>query len=314
MAKPDHVAQLSRWAAGERFDIQPVLRTLPADIDPALVVPVLDAHFESYAMRFLARAQLSPPMIGAFLAAERADPNHLFMRLLLGEAPTLADWRRGIAALLGLGVTYAWGSRQRRQRFRELAGDADVLRALQGAVAHSHDVSRNMLAVLVVDGSDASYDALIPHLDAALVDKDRRLERLTELRTHAKRTPALDALFAEVDETLATRNAVSPALAVGPLIGLGHIEPLHFHAWVYANGRGQANVQIDSRTETWLRVSATPDGQRYAYCDDLHAIPHWLAARAIDWNLAWARVELTQSCLRGKKRDAVGRWLLGDER
>jgi hypothetical protein len=90
-----------------------------------------------------------------------------------------------------------------------LAKNARVLEAIQGTVAHVKQPSDDMLAVLVADGSAASIDALVPH-----VGRDS-LELWKRLRTHAKRTPALDALFAEVEQALDDRVATSPANPLG---------------------------------------------------------------------------------------------------
>jgi hypothetical protein len=47
--KRDHVAALKQRLAGERLDVDEISRTLPADIDPALVAPIIPGSREAHA-------------------------------------------------------------------------------------------------------------------------------------------------------------------------------------------------------------------------------------------------------------------------
>ena len=313
MAKPrDHGIKLKSWLSGEeRFDISPYLRTLPNDIDPELAVQAILRLFEHPSTFQFGKAckKLPHSVIRAFLALELDQPHHLFLRLAVDDAKLASTWEAAVQALLDLDLTYAWGSKQRRERFQKLAATPAILAAIQGTVAHSKDPSRDMLAVLVADGGDASLDALVPHLDAALVGQDRRLERLTDLRKHAKQTPALDALFGEIETALETRNAASPALALGPVIGIGHVEPLFFDVWIYASDLSRAIVMIDSRKSPCFHASWW-HGKQQIVCEDAANLPAWLAQVEVDCGIQWRYAEMWSSCLRGKKRDMVTRWLL----
>lgn len=115
-----------------------------------------------------------------------------------------------------------------RAKIAKLVADKPMLAAIQGTVAHADNTGMTMLAVLVADGSDASYDALVRHIDIAFTSRDRRLELLSKLRKHAARAPALDRLFSDLDDALQDRNATSPARLLGPVLGIGEVELLWF--------------------------------------------------------------------------------------
>jgi hypothetical protein len=338
MARRDHAAELARHAAGERFDIRPTLRTLPASIDPALVVPIVLQMIERpYALRNTCR-RLPAAVIRGVLAARCEHPNHLFLRLVVdGDAADdelVAEWQRAVQALGDLDLTYAWGSKPRRDRIRKVASDPVLLEAVQGTVAHSQSPSLDMLAVLVADGSRESIDALVPHVDPAFVAEDARLDRLRRLRTHATHTPDLDALFGEIDRAVSERNARSPALALGPVIGLGHVDPLWFAARIGSREQTPGNVSrvqgliaIDSRQARWFAVSVStgnvPDLAHTSFtADALHVdgnglgrcapteLPVWLAH--VGQRLgATLEIPVIRSGVRGTKREAIRRWLLG---
>jgi len=279
---------------------------------------------------------LSPALIRAVLAAESSETNHRFLRLAvdaeLDDVALALAWRRAVQVVVDTNLTYRWGSRKRRSRLQQLARDPEMLAAIQATVANSEDVRLDLLAVLVADGSDASFDALVPHLDPALVERDARLDRLTRLKIHAARTPALDAVFAEIADSLAERRTASPALALGETIGLGTCTSLWFDASLYSTlqrgARVNAHVHVDSRSATWFRVSVVRAVDfHHAYSsfdadeieDDALAIgrcapaelPAWLARVATQLDVRWDHTSI-RTGLRGAKRQRVLDWLAGD--
>lgn len=282
---------------------------------------------------------LPPHVIRGVLAASSDGPNHLFLRLAVddeGDDKKLArSWERAVQALVDCSQQDSWGSKTRRARTRALAKNARVLQAIQGTVAHVKEPSDDMLAVLVADGSAASIDALVPH-----VAKDN-LELWKRLRTHAKRTPALDALFAEVEDALDDRAATSPALALGPVIGIGKVDSLWFDASISSDERAgtvaryQGRVKIDSRAAEWFEVSIvdisgmlqttgedwkqTQFGSATIGSDDLKlgrcdaaGVPAWLVNAASTLGITWGAPNV-RTGLRGTKRDQIGKWLCGGE-
>jgi hypothetical protein len=299
------------------------------------VAPTVEAALELVeTTRFGRWARALPPdVIRGVLAMKTDGAQHLFLRLAVddeGDDKKLArSWERAVQAIVDCSQLDSWGSKTRRDRTRKLAKNARVLQAIQGTVAHVKEPSEDMLAVLVADGNAASIDALVPHVD------ENNLELWKKLRTHAARTPALDALFAEVEGALDDRAAASPALALGPAIGIGKVEPLWFDASICSDARAgtvpryQGNVMIDSRAARWFRVSITDiaavfehGGMRHTVFDDAEApsddlklgrcdaagVPAWLAHTAEKLGIAWGAPSI-RTGLRGKKRDQIAKWL-----
>jgi hypothetical protein len=286
-------------------------------------------------LRFYGLEHLPALTIRELLAAPSKSAAHTFLRLAVpldgSDAAVVKRWGVAFAALLDLGLTYPWGSTKRKARFRALAKRPAMLAALQGAVANSSKVPLDYLAVLVADGGAASYDALIPHLDAALIGGDARADRLTELRVHARKTPVLNAMFAELDGVLEARRATSPALALGPVIGVGALPELWFDIGLSSRElthgvpRIQSHLSIDSRAATWFRVNVAA----VHYLDDGHSsftattdqrddlgigrcapaeLPAWLPGVARKLRIRWDE-PLVSSNLRGAKRDRIAAWL-----
>ena len=260
--KRDHADELRAYLAGDGPQILSTLRSLPAEIDPELVtraaLKLLDEDGAPGNLRLLPAAA-----IRRVLATARENWGHTFLQLAVdGEAKDVVvveQWREALEALVSLNLTYAWRSKPRRERFRKLARAPRLLRAIQGTAAN-RQVPLDLLAVLVADASADSLDALVPHLDRALGAKDGRLERVKQLKPHAKMTPALKVIFREIETTLDARNAVSPALALAQRIGLGTVPAIWFSASMLsreANARVpriQGSINIDSRKARWFSV------------------------------------------------------------
>ncbi len=197
------------------------------------------------------------------------------------------------------------------------------------------------LAVLVAEGSEASLDALIPQVHAAVRDPGRALRWLERLRTHAKDTPAVKALLARVEQELSARHASSPALQLARAIGVGEQKELWFDLWlgseehnVHHVPRLQLDVSVDSAQGEWMRVSLSelpddyaqlPRARRTAFTnvsvrsDALElggctpeALPAWLASAAERLRVRWAwDAARPRTHLRGKNRERLTRWLRG---
>ncbi|HEY6037938.1 MAG TPA: hypothetical protein VIV58_26845, partial [Kofleriaceae bacterium] len=200
-------------------------------------------------------------------------------------------------------------------------------------VARGSDVTLDMLGVLALDGSPESIDALLPHLDPALVAGDVRLDLIQRLRKYAAETPAIQAILSEVDATLAQRAAASPALALPPVIGIGELDTFWVHVWVtfspVARAPGppiQGSVSIDCRRTNWFHVhlsrttvhggrtgftadNQTIDDLGLARCDAAN-LPAWLAASASKLGMR-LEVGKPRTNLRGKNRQRLIAWLGG---
>jgi hypothetical protein len=280
-----------------------------------------------------------PAAIRAFLTSESTVAAHVFLQLYvsadLSDVALRERWNLAKRVLVDLG-TYTWGSKEKRAKFAALTTNPHVLAALQGAVARGGDVTLDMLGVLALDGGPASIDALLPHLDPALVSMDVRLELLKRLRAYAASTPTIQAILGEVDVTLAKRSAASPALELAPIIGLGELSELWFDFYLGSRELNtnrvpliQGSVVVDSRSASWFDVSLArvephrqddvstrftatgliEDGLGVGRCDLLD-LPRWLgevaAGLGVEFNLGVLRTNL-----RGARRARLSSWLSG---
>jgi hypothetical protein len=323
------------------FDVAAVGQALPK-VDPKLAADVVERWLGDSLVLARNCRRLPEPAIREVLGRKHDSWQHVFLKLAVpDDAPDLTGaWKRALAALLDCYRSYLWGSKKRRERFKKLARDPAILAAIQGTAANRDDCKLDMLAVLAADGSDASYDALIRHIDRAFAVRDDHLERLRMLRVHAADTPALRRLFAEIDATLDERRAVSPALALGPVIGVGEQKVLWFTARLRLQNqddegvpdRVSGRIDVDSRKAEWLRVwvmrreavtrardvvaatafTATKleqDGLKLGRCE-AHELPRWLVRASKKMKISWSSPHVSSS-LRGSKRERIASWLLG---
>lgn len=334
-------AELRRYLAGEHLDVTDAMRSLPPTVDPALVIGVVEKVIDR--RRWVAKLcnKLPPRAIRGLLAASLDHPNHLFLQLavapVVDDTELLRSWSHALEAMIDLDASYNWGSAPLKAKIAKLVADKPILAAIQGTVAHSENAPLIMLAVLVADGSDASYDALVRHIDTAFTARDRRLDLLKRLKTHAVKTPALDALFVDLDGALQQRNDDSPALHLGPMIGVGKVAVLWFDVRLSSTRKTTSNVpwiqgsvEVDSRSESWFRVWAATVNPVVS-SDDRHTsfsssgvqddtlelgpcmpaeYPAWLAKTAAKLKIEWEPFS-PRSNLRGKKRDRIAAWLAG---
>lgn len=344
MAKPmSRVEAEAALRSDGRAQHEALLR-LPPDADPQLVAKAL-LGFRGRSWWAFARnaRKLTAPMIDAVLAGleeDRSAPSVFLREVVRSAMPSVSlveAWDVAIEGYLSLDSTYAWGSKQRRAKFADLARDPRTLAGCQAAAAGCADASTSMLAVLATDASDASIDALMPHFVGAQAEGDGRLDRLERLKTHARDTDGMRAMLAEIERALGVRNAASPALALAGPLGLGDVKELWFSVFLGSREhtahrvpRFQAHVDVDSRSDVWFTVHVSElsgvgasggisFNVRQVWRDtfgvgpcEARDLPGWLARVAgmhgIDWDFAGASV---RTGLRGKKRDAVLRWLRG---
>jgi hypothetical protein len=235
-------------------------------------------------------------VIRELLGRKPTDAMHVYLTLAVDpDAPDAAvaeRWAHAIQGLADLETIHRWASPQKKAKFRALASDERLLAAIQGAAANGENVSNEMLAVLVADGSAESFDALVPHLDTS-----HRLDALRMLRVHAKDTPALRALFAELDRD-------SPAHGLARLVGLPASKVFWFTARISAGGV-HVQVSVDSRREEWFAIEHDLPG--LGRCEPSE-LPAWLARAAAKLALEWD-VPVVDSNLRSK-RDQIARWLV----
>ncbi|WP_141588791.1 hypothetical protein [Myxococcus sp. AB056] len=324
------------------------LKTLPADVDPDIAshAALSLIHGQPASLWSFGRncQQLPAPVIRALLGRLEADsrPYAYFLREAVPQEASdeelRATWKAALQGLLDLETTYAWGSKQRKAKFQALANTPSLLQAIQTAVVACEQVSLDMLAVLTVDASDASVDALIPHVERAVQSQGWELDRLEDLRKHARSTPVMDDLFARMEALLQGRRARSPALDLARHLGFGELDAIWFRTYFLAGDTHAANslvhhcnINVDSRSPRWFSVWQTSrmDGlDRNAWSDthfdneklhkdiqglgacELMQLPDWVARTARRLGAAWNISDSAlMTNLRGKKRARLAEWL-----
>lgn len=303
------------------------IRKLPGHVDPELAADVALEILVDSAWAFSRDCKRLPPaVIRELLRRAPTEAAHVYFTLAVDpdakDGALLASWARAIQGLADLETINRFASKQKKEKFQRLAKDEHLLPAIQGAAARGENVSMDMLAVLVADGSDESLDALIPHLDIA--GSSHRLDALRMLRVHAKDTPALRALLADLDRD--AEKSGSPAHRIARLIGLPESTPFWFRASLSSRDV-QLSVEIDSRKASWFRVDVARvdrggiEGYTSFTHDRIHddalgigrcdagEVPAWLARVAKQLRLAWDPPYITSN-VRGAKRDKIARWLV----
>ncbi|NVJ22031.1 MULTISPECIES: hypothetical protein [Myxococcus] len=329
------------------------LKKLPEDVDPMLAAGAvlrLIPEDRSYLGSFGRHCQQLPaPVIRAVLERLAGDvrPAVYFLRESVdregSDEALRGSWRMALQGMLDLDVTYGWGSKQRKAKLQGLAENPVLLQAIQTVVVASEEVALDMLAVLTIDASEASLDALIPHVERAVRSQGWELDRLEDLRTHARSTPALDALFERMEALLQARRARSPALELARELGFG--EPEVFWFRLYATGgeegdgqsmtyRYHCHLTVDSRAPVWFRFSMSswgPDGVpgRIVSVFDFDSeglqndtlglgacapsrFPEWMARAAKQLRTEWSLDQMSvMTSLRGRQRTRLVEWLKG---
>jgi hypothetical protein len=287
---------------------------------------------------------LPPPVIRAVRAKleSLSTPTAIFLRESVGADATDEElapaWRAALVALLDLDTTYAWGSKQRRAKLAGVASNPKLVAAIQAVAVGCERPPADMLAVLTIDASEASADALMPHFARAARDRDGTLDLLERLERHARDTPAMKAMFERVRALLADRNASSPALDLARRIGIGEVDTFWFSGYLGSTQPNehrvphvQSNLTIDSRGGDTFSVSVSRSGggvswvgtkfnQDKIHRDDLGLgrcepddLPAWLARAATSLDITWGFDEMgIRTNLRGKKRDRLLGWLRGE--
>ncbi len=310
------------------------------DDERARIDALLELGIGSWA--FHRRAKREPaPVVRGLLAASSHDDHAaaVFLKALvdpqLDDAALEARWTRAVRALADLDTSYGWGSKKRAAKLTGVAEDPDVLAAVQAACARASAASIDFLGVLAIDASEASVDALLPHVDRARVQGDALLDRLARLGKVVRRGSPVSALLDRVNAQLDARQAASPALAFAERIGFGTCKTFWFQiAFGSVQLRGtvprfQGHVHVDSRKALWLSVWLTRLGDGvepmvHARFDSdgalqdpfglgrcaVDALPRWVSDASRVLGVEWRREVSIRSSLRGRKREQLRVWFL----
>ncbi len=325
-----------------RRDLLETLQRLPDDVDPRLAADAAVSLVRGESSWLFARkAQVLPlAVIEAVLAQLEATHPRVAWSVFLREVVppvSVPSWRAALVALLDLQTTYAWGAKQRRAKLQGLATQPALLAGIQAAVVGCDAPPLDMLAVLALDGSDTSIDALLPHFSRAEKDQSAMLDRLERLSKYAAPTPGMQAMLATVRARLDARNDASPVLDW--VRGLG-FEVDTFSLRVSFGSeeatsrvpRIQASVNIDSTRATWLGVYVTESSLQPPYPgtsfrndgvarDDLGLgtctlaeLPQWLARAQRTLGVTWSPRVTASASVRGNKRAQLIDWMFGPSR
>lgn len=162
-----------------------------------------------------------------------------------------ARWRDAMAQLDGMNA-YSIGSKKKRlEKLRSIARDADALAAWQAAAVGSGWLPDPLIMVLLCDGSQASVDALLPHVERALKSPER-LAQFLPFREIA--TKGATEVFAVIDRSAQERPIIELAKRLGLLrdgrvrvrLKIPTVEQTHAETWI--------SVELDSNEEPTLQV------------------------------------------------------------
>lgn len=256
------------------------------------------------------------------------EPASLFIRAAFDEAAPRASWKFAVNALKTIEAQGSWGSKVKRTRLTAVAREPRVLAGAQAAAVGAARVPAEYLAVLAIDGSDASIDALIPHFDAARKDPTR-LDELSQLSIFAKDTPALKQLIARAKEQLDVRSNTGPSLQLARELGIAGQGRFRVHV----RGAGAPDDEtsfdllLDSESPDDFRIYVYLKGRRTTFSaghlreDDLNAgrcelpaLPKWLADRQTSLATRWNQETIWTAYLKGKRLQIFLDWLLGPSR
>jgi hypothetical protein len=307
------------------------LRRPPDDVSVPLAAKVAHQLLKDRGWAFARSCQRLPrSVIVELLSLIAEDPptaERIFLReFVKAESESLTeDWSLALRTLLDLDTTYAWGSKQRRAKLKAVASNPRALAAVQAAVVGAPVRRRDMLAVLAIDGSDASVDALMPVFTSAQADS-----WLADLETHAAKTPAIEALLASVSARREKKERESPALVfAAKALGLV-VSSLKVRLSLTSRELNlsrvpalQGSLVIDSGRDDWWSIFVTSVGDRTALTtfssaavtrDDLELgrcaledFPEWLATAQKKLKCQF-EVREPRGSLRGKKRTQFADW------
>jgi hypothetical protein len=227
--------------------------------------------------------------------------------------------------------SYTWGSKQRRAKLDAIVATPWQLQAIQAAVVSIRPPDYpglEFMAVLALDGSDASADALMPHVHHAMTT-GVGLEQLERLKKYTANTVPMRAMLTTTEKLLSERSATSPVIALLHDLGI-EVDACSFTLTFGSRENRsdgvpkiQVNFSLESRSVPYVHVSLHGPGGETSFNEimihndalglgrpELAGLAEFFAraARKLDvtwnWDEAWV-----YSTLRGRKRKAMLDWL-----
>jgi hypothetical protein len=252
---------------------------------------------------------------------ERRKAASVFLRVAVDDTndqTLLATWRTAVNALKVFESQYAWGSKEKAARLTELSKNERLVEASRAAAVGSTVVPLELLAVLALDGSETSADALLPHVERALKD-EAQLEPLSRLHRYAAKTKPMTALMALIDGRLNAARTSAPANDLAKALGIASGNWFRVEVRVAGTDNRFFWISIDSdrpgaafhggvggeRTSTDLH---RPDGTTEC---SLLELPGYLRAAAKKLGTTWEFRYASTRHLRGKRLATFLAWLEG---
>ena len=247
-----------------------------------------------------------------------------FIKALVDDASDealVASWREAMAALDDI-QKYPFDATKRGKKLGEVAKNARILGAWQASAVGSEHVSKDVLALLVIDASAASIDALLPHFERAMGDPVR-LRVLDALARYE--TAATAPLFARIRTETASQRAASPVLAFGEKFGLAKNgrfkltvkvrakKPAERHTYDFVSLVFDSNEPKGfwvNRGQETLTAGSSSMWQRGVTCT-LANLPKAIAKAARDAKVEWDFKKVTTKPLGPAKAVALIQWLAG---
>lgn len=254
---------------------------------------------------------------------ERRKAASIFLRAAVDDATEvtlLATWRAAVNALKVFESQYAWGSKEKAAKLSAVGAQARLVEASRAAAVGSTVVPLELLAVLAIDGSEASADALLPHVERAFAD-EARLEPLSRLGRYAAKTKATTSLLELIERRLDAARTASPVMALAKSLGLASGPRFRVEVRVSGDENTGFWVSLDSQRpgaafRGWVQAGAR-SRDRMLHLDDgstvcaLAVLPGYLRRAAEELNTSWRFATATTQHLRGPRLQKFLAWLAG---
>lgn len=292
------------------------------DVDVATAVQLFEwSHYRFARSTETLSPEASAQVLAALVKKRPNDPGVLFLQTA-GQ-----PWKTAVNTLKGFQSQYAWGSVQKRTLLTAVAKSPALLAAVQAAAVGAPTVPDAYLAVLVIDGSADSVDALMPHFVRAKHDPTQLdgLERVTRFAP-AQPSRELATLLTQVKEHLHQRTLQSPPSLLAQRLGIASGKRFRVQVRIASVPKDLANLDImldDAEPVdhwVWLIAKAGSttfdahgnlrDTLQLGRCS-LDDLPQWLAGAQTKLGLRWKREGVSVSYLKGARLETFLDWLLG---
>jgi hypothetical protein len=254
---------------------------------------------------------------------ERRKAASVFLRAAVDDVTdeTLAaTWRAGVNALKTFDSQSEWASKEKASRLKAVQGDGRLVEACRAAAVASPLVPLELLAVLALDGSEASADALLPHVERALGDT-AQLEVLSRLGCYASKTRAITLLMNLINHRLKAGQVASPVLEFARSLGLDAGPRFRVKVRVVGDGNTGFTLSLDSERpgaafRGWVDAEERPKARLLNREDgstvcSLNELPAWLRRLATELGTSWKFETASVEHLRGLRSKRLLLWLQG---